>query len=360
MKKIIIISIFILLITPLFIEGSPLLELNYPEIREIQPTYADAQTFPLYINYLVYLLVAVGAIVTVISLIRGGMSWLTAQGDPAKIKEGRDRITSSIFGLIIILSSFVFLDSINPDLKSIHELEIIETEEPDFAPGVYLSSENTIPDDREEMGEEVRRIRGPIRDLGNFELRSLRIVNAVSQDGGLLEYDRGEGEVPLTFYYAIVLHKEPGYRGNCVILLNDESEAKDFTNLPEDVSSITVIQVNENPVEPGRVVAYQKPDFNENYSFQNLDTTTKELTSLVPQLRRDLWSFDVVGKYGVILASGHNWETTNDGCGVFLDSKPAPDLKQHHMNICDPNYDPPHFGSYKSCSTHYAVFPLFR
>ena len=360
MKKTIFISILILLVTPFIIEGSPLLELYYPEIREIQPTHADAETFPLYINYLVYLLVAVAAMITVISLIRGGISWLTAQGDPAKIKEGRDRITSSVFGLIIILSSFVFLDSINPDLKRIHELEVVEIEEPDFAPGIYLSSETTIPEEREDMGEEVRRIRGPIRDLDDFELRSLRIVNAVSQDGGLLEYGRGEGEIPLTFYYAIVLHKDPGYRGNCALLLNDGPEPKDFTDLPEGVSSITVMQVNKNPVDPGRVVAYQKPDFNESYPFQSLSAATQELTSLIPQLRVNTWSFDVVGKYGVILASGHSWETTNNGCGVFLDSKPMPDLKQHHMNKCEPNYDPPHFGSYKSCSTHYAVFPLFR
>ena len=319
-------------------------EVDYPQIQEIRPVYVEGGGFPEFVTYMVYFLIAFSVAITIFSLIRGGLSWLTAKGDPYKIKEGRERINGAIFGLIIILSSSLFLSSINPQLIKMERLEIIETEE-SFPPGIYLSPEDYIPENPEEIGEDVFRISRPVRNLEGFSVKTIRIANHLDNKGELAGY-----------YYAVLLHGLPSYRGRCSLFINNETQFKDFS-VPEGVTSVSIIQVRENPLVEGKVTAYMRPDFNENYPSQPLNTSGMGFS---PLSINGVWSVDIEGKYAVVLASGNSWETTENGCGIFLDSKPIPDLKEHHMNKCNPIKSVPFFAAYESCSTHYTVFPLFR
>ncbi len=348
MKKILFLFLCILflsLCSNLFaLEGERYFEVDYPKIQEIKPVYVEGGGLPEYITYMVYFLIAFSIIITIFSLIRGGISWITARDDPAKIKDGRDRIGGAIFGLIIILSSSLFLSSINPRLVKMERLEVIETEE-SFPPGIYLSPREYIPEEIEEMEDDIFRISRPLRNLEDFSVKSIRIANHLDGSGNLAGY-----------YYTVVLHELPSYRGRCILFANDGVAPKDFL-VPEGVSSISIIQTRETPLVEGKVVAYMRPDFNENYPFQTLDTLS---VGFIPLSIKGVWSVDIQGKYAVVLSSGNSWETTGEGCGVFLDSKPIPDLKEHHMNKCNPIKSVPFFAAYESCSTHYAIFPLFR
>jgi hypothetical protein len=350
MKKIILflfISFFFFSFSVNFLsaqEEEKYFEVDYPQIQEIEPVYVESGGFPELVNYMVYFLIALSVAITIFSLIRGGLSWLTAKGDPYKIKEGRERINGAIFGLIIILSSSLFLSSINPQLIKMERLEIIETEE-SFPPGIYLSPHDYIPENPEEIEEDVFRISRPVRNLEDFSVKTIRIANHLDNKGDLAGY-----------YYAVLLHGLPSYRGRCALFVNNEKEFKDFS-VPEGVSSVSIIQVRETPLVEGKVTAYIRPDFNENYPSQPLDTDSVDFS---PLSINGVWSVDIDGKYAVVLASGNSWETTENGCGVFLDSKPIPDLKEHHMNKCNPIKVVPFFAAYESCSTHYVVFPLFR
>ncbi len=324
-------------------ESQSRMEVEYPQIGDVRPTYSEGEGLSEYIVYMVYFLIALSVVITLFSLVRGGVSWLTARGDPMKIKEGKDRITGSIFGLIIILSSFVFLSSINPALIELEDLEVVEVEE-SFLPGIYLSLNQSIPEDIEDMPD-VRRISASIRNLEDFNVRSIRIANQLDGRGRILGY-----------YYAVVLHELRGFRGRCAVFKNDDPKPKDFI-VPEGVSSISVIRVNDKPLEIGGMRAYARPDFNELYPSQSLNLHTESFKHLSI---KETWSVDIAGSYALILASGNSWETTGDGCGVFLDSKPLPDLKEHHMNKCNPRKAMPFFSSYESCSTHYMALPLFK
>ncbi len=320
------------------------LEVDYPQIGDIKLVSSEGEGLSEYVVYMVYFLIVLAIAITIFSLVRGGVSWLTARGDPMKIKEGKDRITGSIFGLIIILSSFTFLSSIDPTLVELEELEVVEVEE-SFIPGVYLSPDQTIPKDMEDIPSDVRRISAPVRNLEDFTFSAIRIANQLD----------GRGEI-LGYYYAVVLHEFRGFRGRCVVLKNDSIEPQDFI-VPEGVSSISVIRVNNDPLEVGGMRAYARPDFNESYPSQSLNLHTENFE---PLSIKETWSVDIAGSYALILASGDSWETTGDGCGVFLDSKPIPDLKEHHMNKCNPRKAMPFFSAYESCSTHYMVLPLFK
>lgn len=57
----------------------------------------------------------IGIIATVVMMI-GGIIWLLAGGDPSKITEAKAWITASVTGLIIALSSYLILYTVNPDL----------------------------------------------------------------------------------------------------------------------------------------------------------------------------------------------------------------------------------------------------
>jgi len=69
----------------------------------------------------------VGAVVF-IQITAGGVKWLLAAGRPGEIEKAKTQITNAILGLILLLSSYVILSTINPDLvNSIFETPLIGT-----------------------------------------------------------------------------------------------------------------------------------------------------------------------------------------------------------------------------------------
>ena len=48
--------------------------------------------------------IVIGAILALIWLLLGGITWITSSGDKAKLEEARDRITQAIVGLAIVMS----------------------------------------------------------------------------------------------------------------------------------------------------------------------------------------------------------------------------------------------------------------
>jgi len=60
--------------------------------------------------------IGLGGLATFISFVIGGFQYITSMGDPAKLADAKDRIKSAFFGLILLLGSFVILNTINPQL----------------------------------------------------------------------------------------------------------------------------------------------------------------------------------------------------------------------------------------------------
>lgn len=72
-------------------------------------------------------------IVVLGQIMSGGAQWLLSAGNPSKIGEAKSRITNAIFGLIILMSSYVILTTINPDLvKNTFDLPSIGVSGGDF------------------------------------------------------------------------------------------------------------------------------------------------------------------------------------------------------------------------------------
>lgn len=64
------------------------------------------------------------AILAVAVIIWGGFVWLTSGGNVSRIESAKEWINGAVFGLILALSSFILLNTINPQLVRIDQLSI--------------------------------------------------------------------------------------------------------------------------------------------------------------------------------------------------------------------------------------------
>jgi hypothetical protein len=101
------------------------------------------------IVYFFNLGMALGSFFAVIMLIIAGAEYMMARGNPSKLEEAKGRIKNAFLGLIVLLSSLLILNTINPELSSIkindlskeEKQEIAEQEISNMA-GVYLYKSN--------------------------------------------------------------------------------------------------------------------------------------------------------------------------------------------------------------------------
>lgn len=355
-------------------------EVSYPELDGYTPDSTEG-SFPLYVRYIAQFLIFLGVLLAVFSLVRGGFLWITSAGDPIKLKDSKEKISAAILGLIIVLGASLFLSSINPALTDFGEEEELRDKVREsivqevYPPGIYLSKidiSGKSTDDLEKMVHDedssVVRVMNSIRNLQGRgdDIKTIRVVNQTNRQGELIG-----------FYYTLVLHEESGFRGKCHVIVSNERENDfDVSNIGS-FSSITLIQVSEDPPTHngdmvGGVNLYAHPDFRgekdeleiatltNNFDLQPLNNTSQSVWSIeVIRRHPDQRGLAEEGRFAIILSSGDTWDNS-ERCSVFLDSRAIPDLKMHHMNKCDEQTHMPIFSAYRSCSTHYMVLPLYR
>lgn len=67
----------------------------------------------------------IAAILAAIILMGGGLLWLTSAGNDSKIAQAKELISGSVIGLVIVFSSYIILNTINPDLL---KLKVLKTQ----------------------------------------------------------------------------------------------------------------------------------------------------------------------------------------------------------------------------------------
>ena len=73
-----------------------------------------------FIRYLYEWGIALGGIATFISFVIAGFQYITSVGNPQSMNDAIDRIKSALFGLVMLLSAVVLLNTINPELTKFH------------------------------------------------------------------------------------------------------------------------------------------------------------------------------------------------------------------------------------------------
>ena len=71
-----------------------------------------------YLNILIKLFIGICAVLAMIKIVLGGMQYMTSELSSGK-EDGKNSITSAIFGLILALGAFALLNTINPELLKV-------------------------------------------------------------------------------------------------------------------------------------------------------------------------------------------------------------------------------------------------
>jgi hypothetical protein len=115
-KKIFLLIIVILLITPALALGQRPLEVEYPLTPGGEaPFGVETTTFALYVKYIYNISFALAGVIAFAALIYAGLLYMSSAGDPNKIKDARSRIFSALLGMGILLISYILLIAINPE-----------------------------------------------------------------------------------------------------------------------------------------------------------------------------------------------------------------------------------------------------
>jgi len=93
------------------------LNLSYPTFGNININ--ESQDLNQIIAWLYYFIVGISGFSAFFMFVRGGFEWSSSAGNPTKIGEAKDRITSAAIGVLIVLSAYLILQTINPELTTL-------------------------------------------------------------------------------------------------------------------------------------------------------------------------------------------------------------------------------------------------
>lgn len=125
-----------------FPETSLALELTYPTIKI--PGVGDVTlSLDMPLNQLIawfyYFFLSIAGIAAFVMIVWGGIQYLTSAGKPAVMGEAKDRIFKAFLGLIILLSSYLILNTISPSLVLLKPPTIEKPGPPPKVPEVIVA-----------------------------------------------------------------------------------------------------------------------------------------------------------------------------------------------------------------------------
>lgn len=127
---------FYFVITPLFlvsissaqaadvIKFQPQITVPNSTFKNTASTTVTNSSLSLYIKAFYDYGMTVAGILAALVLMGGGILWITSSGNDSKITKARELIIGSITGLLILFSSWIILNTINPDLINLKPLDI--------------------------------------------------------------------------------------------------------------------------------------------------------------------------------------------------------------------------------------------
>jgi hypothetical protein len=88
--------------------------IEYPEISGMK--LGTETTLPKIIKYIYLFSLGIVGLTAFVSIIIGAVQYITSAGNDSKMGDAKDRITSALLGILILLASVLILRTINPDL----------------------------------------------------------------------------------------------------------------------------------------------------------------------------------------------------------------------------------------------------
>lgn len=91
--------------------------IDYPEIGGMK--LGEGTTLPEIIKYIYLFSLGIVGLTAFVCIIIGAVNYITSAGNDTKMSDAKNRITSALLGILILLASVLILRTINPDLVNI-------------------------------------------------------------------------------------------------------------------------------------------------------------------------------------------------------------------------------------------------
>jgi len=106
-------------LAPIIASAAFELDTNFPSAPGTNETITGRTKLPEFIRYFVDWSIIIAAILIVASLVYTGIMYLTSRGRPSAMQNARRGLEKGLLGLIILLGSYLVLQTVNPDLTII-------------------------------------------------------------------------------------------------------------------------------------------------------------------------------------------------------------------------------------------------
>jgi len=156
------------LFSPSFFVDAKELETDYPGIGD-QEGLSDDATLSDLVSYIFNFSLILAGISAFASLVYGGFIYLTSTGAPEKQNDAKAWIFGGIFGLILILSSFLILKEINPEFLKLTSPELSNPESTPYPDGP-LADGRKIIDQEAPIGTLVEILLAKNIDCHNYDI----------------------------------------------------------------------------------------------------------------------------------------------------------------------------------------------
>ena len=91
------------------------LNLCYPQFGNPTPLTSEIKLEQL-VAWLYVFIVGISGLAAFVMIVWGGVQWMISQGNPTATGDAKDKIQKALIGLLLVLSSFLILQIINPEL----------------------------------------------------------------------------------------------------------------------------------------------------------------------------------------------------------------------------------------------------
>lgn len=90
------------------------LNLNYPNVPLVGDLNdAGTQGLDNFIRYIYMFIVWISGLAAFVMIVWNGFLWLTSAGNPGQIRQATDGLKNAALGLLVVLSSFIILQTIS-------------------------------------------------------------------------------------------------------------------------------------------------------------------------------------------------------------------------------------------------------
>jgi len=315
-------------------------EVDYPEFGGEIIKAGEKDILPKYVKYIFNFAVGISGLIAFGSLVYGGSQYLISGDSPSAMNEAKDQIFSALLGIAILLSSYLILTTINPQLV-ILKAEYVKPGEVVFGPfefpGVFLIGPNYDPSyDKAAIGiigacveeNDCMRALSPKEKLGklNNRVSRIKIVNKPGSTG----------------QYKLVLHEDSEFKGNCELYTADRD------SVLSGASSATVFQ--EEAGQSLRVTIYKETNYEGNDSFVFSGSTGSTLQPIPDGFKYEVRSLKMDGYGRVILRGNGKCEVLDHGVRDLTQSL-------HPIGRCAKSFIHKWFSLWTPCADEIGTFP---